>query len=116
MGKTITLHPSPEQGVSWADAARRLHKSVPAYMVFAASWTARYFRELDRRKSRDLVAFRLDEKIKLGQLLDSAKQAIPYLPKHVDSPIQGRIFLQDALRRAVDAVEDHLTRYGEDWS
>jgi hypothetical protein len=116
MSKTITLRPSDQQGISWANAARRLHKSVPAYVAFAASWTARYFREVDRRKYPDWAAFRMDEKAKLGKLLEAAKQAVPYVPRFVDHRIQGRVFLQETLRRAVDAVEEHLASHDEDWT
>jgi hypothetical protein len=115
MGKTLTLHPSPEQEISWANAANRLKKSVPAYMAFAASWTARYFRELHRKRYSDWPAFRMNEKVVLGKLLDAAKQSLPYLPRHVDHHLKGRIHLQEVLTRAVDEVEEHLREHFDEW-
>jgi hypothetical protein len=112
---TLTLRPSPEQGISWANAARRMKKSVPAFVVFAASWTARYFRELDRRKYPDWAVFRMNEKSLLGSLLEAAKLCVPYLPRYVDSPIRGRIQLQDVLRRAVDNAQEHLAEHFDEW-
>jgi hypothetical protein len=114
VAKTLTLSPSPQQDITWADAARRCKKSVPAYVAFAASWTARYFRELDRKKP-DWVTFRMNEKVLLGKLLEAAKQSIPYLPRYVDQDLKGRVHLQDVLRRAIDEVEEHLREHSEEW-
>jgi hypothetical protein len=112
----LTLRPTEEQQITWADAARRSGKPVRAFVMWAADFTAAYLREQEQQARRDPIAYRLQEKRGLGALLRAAKRALAHLPKPFRSPIHGT--LQDPagdLRRAVDAVEEFLAATGEEY-
>ena len=122
MPATVTLHPTEKQQVTWADAARRSGKPVRAFVMWAADWTAAYLREQEQQsgwgtsRRPDPIVHRLQEKRRLGALLQAARQALVHLPKPFRSPIHGS--LQDPagdLRRAVDAVEEFLRATGEEY-
>ena len=116
MSASLTLRPTEEQQMTWADAARHQGKPVRAFVTFAADFTARYFQEQESQAKRDPVVHRLQEKRGLGALLKASKRALEYLPKPFRSPIYGTV--QDPagdLRRAIDAVEEFLQATGEEY-
>jgi hypothetical protein len=116
MGNRIILYPTDLQEITWVDAARRHGMAVTRFLAYSADWMARYSLEVLRQKQPDHIAARLAEKGCLHVLLKAAKRALQHLPKPFHSALYGTP--QDPegdLRRAVDAVEEHLNRYSEEW-
>lgn len=116
MASTITLRPSDHQRIAWADAARFQNRSVPAFVAFAADWTARYLRERRRLHRPDRITFRLEEKKRLGALREAARLAVDYVPKEAYSPIRGRLDVRGDLKRALDRVDEWLAEHAEEWA
>ncbi|HKI05607.1 MAG TPA: hypothetical protein VKK31_26745 [Thermoanaerobaculia bacterium] len=116
MGNFLTLRPTEEQQIRWADAARRCGKPVLAFVAWATDWTAGYLREQENRSELDPVVHRLQEKRCMGELLKASKRALQYMPEPFRSPMYGTP--QDPagdLRRAIDEVQEFLAATGEEY-
>jgi hypothetical protein len=114
---TVTLKATSWELERWGNAAYTARRrDVPAFLTFAANATARYIRELDRLRSPDAVMTRQGEKRNLGALLKAAREAVEYLPpKPVERYLHGPLDVRRNLRRAIEAVDDFLQRYGEEY-
>jgi hypothetical protein len=115
--ETVTLKATAWELESWRRAAYTARRrDVSAFLTFAANTTARYIRELDRLRSPDAVMTRQDERRKLGALLKAAREAVEHLPpKPVERYLHGPLDVRRNLRRAIEAVDDFLQRYGEEY-
>ena len=112
----ITVQATLDQLWRWEDAGRVYKRDVPAFLVFAGDYLARYLREVLRERSRpDPILFRREEKRLLEALVRAAKGARDYLPlKPFDSPAGfGRRDPGGDLKRAIYAVEDFWELHGE---
>ena len=111
--ETVTLKATAWELESWHNAAYRVKRDLPRFLIFAGDATARYLRELDRQRRPDFVTIREEEKRKLGALLKAARAAVSHVPKIYDSPIYGRIYLQAPLQSALDDLSHWLVWTGE---
>ena len=113
--ETVTLKATAWELERWSNAARRVRRDVPRFLIFAGDATARYLWELDRQRRPDSVMIREEEKRKLGALLKAARAAVGHVPKIYDSPIHGRIYLQAPLQSALDDLSRWLAWTGEEY-
>jgi hypothetical protein len=114
--ETVTLKATAWELERWRSAAYRVKRDLPRFLIFAGDATARYLRELDRLRSPDAVMTRQGEKRNLGALLKAAREAVEYLPpKPVERYLHGPLDVRRNLRRAIEAVDDFLQRYGEEY-
>lgn len=115
----VTLRPTPEQSMTWSDAARRLNKTVRAYLAWAADFTARYTleeRRQERHRQRDPILARLEEKKRLRVLVDAAWHALDFLPTPSECPVRGSIRdPKGDLRKALESLQDYLEEVQEEY-
>jgi hypothetical protein len=113
--ETVTLKATTWELESWRNAACRVKRDLPRFLIFAGDATARYLRELDRQRRPDFVMIRETEKRKLGALLKAARAVVEHVPKVHHSPIHGRIYLQAPLQSALDDLSRWLAWTGEEY-
>ncbi|HEY0557704.1 MAG TPA: hypothetical protein VGG20_25855 [Thermoanaerobaculia bacterium] len=113
--ETVTLKATAWELERWHNAAYRVKRDVPRFLIFAGDATARYLRELDRQRRPDFVMIRETEKRKLGALLKAAREAVEHLPKVHHSPIYGPRPIQRNLRDAVEEIDRFLIGRGEEY-
>jgi len=113
--ETVTLKATFWELERWRNAAYRVKRDLPRFLIFAGDATARYLRELDRQRRPDFVMIRETEKRKLGALLKAAREAVEHLPKVHHSPIYGPRPVQRNLRDAVEEVDRFLISRGEEY-
>jgi hypothetical protein len=113
--ESVTIQATGWELERWRNAACSMRRDLNGFLAFAANATVRYFQELDRQRSPDAVITREAEKRRLGALLKAARQAVQYLPKVIERPVHGPLYLQKDLRQAVEAIDDFLRHYGEEY-
>lgn len=117
--RTVTVRATGLQLMAWTDAARLECKPhAGAWLAWAGDWAVRYSRELRRREwELDPIGARLAEKRVLGALLEAARAAVEHLPAPFHSAYSGaRMDPRGDLRRAVDAVDAHLSEVQDEWA
>lgn len=120
MRQSVTVRLSEEQAVRWSDAAyRNGRRSLPAFLAWAADWTARYFREQavqEAHRKGDPILTRLEEKRRLGALVDAAWHALDFLPSPSTYPISGAIRdPKGDLRKALESLHEYLDEVQEEY-
>jgi hypothetical protein len=113
--ETVTLKATAWELERWRNAAYRVKRDLPRFLIFAGDATARYIRELERQRRPDFVMIREEEKRKLGALLKAARESVEHLPKVHHSPLYGPRYVQGNLQKAVDEVYRFLSWHGEEY-
>jgi hypothetical protein len=113
--ETVTLKATAWELERWRNAAHRVKRDLPRFLIFAGDATVRYLRELDRQRRPNFVMIREEEKRKLGALLKAARAAVEHVPKVHHSPIYGPIYLQAPLQSALDDLSRWLAWTGEEY-